>query len=141
MLNKKVATGVLLILVLAAAVSACGRPGASADLDGTGWKLTSLNGRIPLAGADVTIAFRDGEVSGSAGCNSYFGSYAVQGADGLRFPTIANTEMACLEPAGIMEQETEYLTTLREATRFHLSDGQLEIFTAGGGVLVYSPAQ
>jgi heat shock protein HslJ len=141
MLNKKMATGTLLILVLAVAVSACGRPGASVDLNGTEWVLTSLNGRSPLASADVTLAFRDGEASGSAGCNSYFGSYRVEGVDGLEFSAIANTEMACLEPAGIMEQETEYLTTLRAATRFRLSDGKLEILTAGGSALVYSRAQ
>ncbi len=111
----------------------------TADLDGTEWVLTSLNGRSPLAGAEVTLAFASGQATGSAGCNSYSGPYRVEGEDGLAFSHIANTEMGCLEPQGIMEQETQYLNALRAAARFRLSEGQLEIFTARGEVLIYGP--
>jgi heat shock protein HslJ len=107
------------------------------DLDGTEWVLASLNGGSPLTGAEVTLAFASGQVTGSAGCNSYSGPYTVQGEDGLAFSYIVNTEMGCLEPEGIMEQETQYLNALREAARFRLSEGQLEIFTARGEVLTF----
>jgi heat shock protein HslJ len=100
--------------------------------------LTSLNGKGPLAGTEITLSFEDGKVSGSAGCNTYFGAYKVEGEDKLTFSDLANTEMACLEPEGIMEQETQYLGTLRGATGLRLSDGELQIFSAGGGVLVFS---
>jgi hypothetical protein len=69
---------------------------------------------------------------------SRFPSYSEQA--GLAFSYITNTEMGCLEPEGILEQETQYLTALREAGRYRLSEGQLEIFTARGEVLIYGPA-
>jgi heat shock protein HslJ len=53
---------------------------------------------------------------------------------------LANTEMACLDPAGIMEQEVEYLEALRSATGFSLIDGELQISGAEGAVLVFSQA-
>jgi heat shock protein HslJ len=46
------------------------------------------------AGALVTISFADGGLSGSAGCNSYFGGYQVSG-DEIKVSELANTEMWC----------------------------------------------
>ena len=140
-MNKKLMIGTLLVLVLAVLLSGCGGSGGPASLDGTSWVLTSLNGNRPLEDREVTLAFEGGEATGSAGCNSYFGAYEVQGEDKLTFSEIANTEMACLDPEGIMGQEEEYLTALRRATGFHLSDGELQIFSVGGGVLAFSQAQ
>ncbi len=140
-MRKELVTGMLVILALPVLLAGCGKSEPSASLDGTEWVLASLNGSSPLEGTEITLAFDDGEASGSAGCNSYFGPYTVEGMDGLTFQGLANTEMACLEPEGIMEQETEYLQTLRAATRFTVTDGQLEILADGGGVLVYRRAQ
>ncbi|NIN65649.1 MAG: META domain-containing protein [Anaerolineae bacterium] len=139
-MHKKLLIGLFVILALPVLLSGCGEPEPSASLDGTEWVLTSLNGDSPLQGTEITLAFDDGEASGSAGCNTYFGPYTVDGAGGLTFHGLANTEMACLEPEGIMEQETEYLQTLRSATRYTVTDGQLEILADGGGVLVYRRA-
>jgi len=140
-MSRKLMMGMLMTLALAALLAACGKSGTSANLDGTEWVLQSLNGLSPLLGTRVTLAFEGGQASGSAGCNSYFGAYRVEGQDGLIFDAIANTEMACLEPAGIMEQETQYLEILRGASSFRLSDGELEMTGTGGAVLVYSRAQ
>lgn len=140
-MSKKLVLGMLVMLVLAALLAACGKSGTSENLDGTEWVLQSLNGLSPLAGTQVTLAFEGGQASGSAGCNSYFGAYRVEGQEGLTFDAIANTEMACLEPAGIMEQETQYLEILRGATSFRISDAELEMTGTGGAVLVYSRAQ
>ena len=131
----------LSILVLAVALTACGAPGQSADLDGTEWVLQSVDGSSPLEGTEITLAFSGGGASGSAGCNAYSGPYSVEGEDGLSFSDFVNTAMACLEPVGIMDQEEKYLEALRAATGFRLSDGELQIFSAEGAVLVYSGAQ
>ena len=111
-MNRKVALQTLLLLTLAALLAGCGKPGAGARLDGTSWVLTSLNGSRPMEGIQVTLVFEDGEISGSAGCNSYFGAYTIEGADGLAFSGIGSTLMACLEPEGIMDQEQAYFTAL-----------------------------
>ena len=139
-MNKKLLVGMLMMMALAVLLIGCGQAGAPTSLEGTSWVLTSLNGSSPIAGSEITLAFQGGQGTGSAGCNSYFGSYTVEGADKLTFSAIASTEMACLEPEGLMEQETEYLDTLRAATGFRLSDGKLEIPSAGGGLLVFSRA-
>ncbi|NIN68842.1 MAG: META domain-containing protein [Anaerolineae bacterium] len=108
---------------------------------GTEWVLQSVDGSSPLAGTEITLAFCAGIGEGFAGCNTYAGRYSVEGEDGLSFSGLANTEMACLEPVGIMDQEEKYLEALRAATGFRLSDGELQIFSAEGVVLVYSQAQ
>lgn len=138
-MHKKLVVGMLMILAFSL-LAGCGKSEPSASLDGSEWVLTSLNGSSPLQGTEITLAFDDGEASGSAGCNSYFGPYTVQGTGGLAFHGLASTEMACLEPEAIMEQETEYLQLLRAASRFAITDGQLEISGAGGGVLIYKRA-
>ncbi len=138
---RELARATLSILVLVVALTACGAPRPSANLDGTEWVLQSVDGSSPLAGTEITLAFSGGQASGSAGCNTYAGPYSVEGEDGLSFSGLANTEMACLEPVGIMDQEEKYLEALRAATGFRLSDGELQIFSAEGAVLVYSRAQ
>ena len=135
-MNRKLALQTLMLLTLAALLAGCGTPGEGARLDGTSWVLASLNGRRPLEGGQVTLVFEDGEISGSAGCNSYFGAYTIEGADGLAFSGIGSTLMACLEPEGIMDQEVQYLETLGAATSFRLSDGELRLSSAGGGLLI-----
>ncbi len=140
-MREKLVIGMLVILALPVLLAGCGGSEPSASLDGTQWVLSSLNGSSPLQGTEITLAFDDGEASGSAGCNSYFGPYTVEGTAGLIFQGLASTEMACLKPEGIMEQETEYLQILRAATRFAVTDGQLEMSCVGEGVLIYKTAQ
>jgi heat shock protein HslJ len=106
------------------------------DLEGTVWALMTYNDTIPIAGARPTLQFEDGQVSGNASCNHYGGSYEIEG-DTIRFGDLFNTEMACLEPEGVMEQEQKYLEMLRSAQRFEMDDGVLRIHTASGGTLTF----
>lgn len=83
-----------------------------ASLVGTNWLLTSYNNgkggmQSVVIGTEITAIFsEDGNMSGSAGCNSYSGSYEAT-EDTISIGPIANTEMACMDPEGIMEQEDE----------------------------------
>jgi len=54
---------------------------------------------------------------------------------------IAITEMACLEPAGAMEQELMYVEFLSDAQTFRFSDGQLQIFRSDGEALTFVPQE
>lgn len=126
-----------LVLILAVALSACSSPGTTADLNGTEWLLTSLNGSPPIDGVELTLSFDDGAITGSAGCNTYFGKYMQEGDGGLVIRDLANTEIGCLEPAGILEQEAEYLNALRSATGFRVDDGKLEVSAAEGALLIF----
>jgi heat shock protein HslJ len=122
----------LLILALAA----CGASGATALRD-TAWELESLTGSDVLPGTTITLKFSGDQVSGSAGCNQYGGSYQA-GENSLSIGDVFSTEMGCLEPAGILEQETAYLTALRTAATYQITADRLEIFDkAGAQVLIF----
>ncbi|UCB43202.1 MAG: META domain-containing protein [Dehalococcoidales bacterium] len=114
---------------------------AFVTLESTRWVLESFgnpdNPQAVLEDTVITAEFSAGEVSGSAGCNSYFGSYVIDGQD-ITIGSIASTEMACLEPEGVMDQETLYLLALGQAERFQIEDSTLEIFYSGGQVLIFS---
>ena len=129
---------VLLVVAIPSIVSlaACDGSGANALRD-TAWELTSLAGSDLLAGTAITIKFAADQVSGSAGCNTYGGSYEVSG-DRLDLPDLYATEMGCLEPAGILEQESAYLTALRSAAGYQIDGDRLEILDeTGKEILVY----
>jgi len=131
----------LLTLVLTAlfmlTLVSCG--GAARDpLDGTSWVLISFGATSPLPGTSLTLSFQGGQTGGSAGCNSYGGSYQVAG-DKIEIGPIAITEMACLEPQGVMEQETAFVQFLQAGQRFQIQDGELSIFGPDGAALVFEP--
>lgn len=74
-----------------------------------------------LEGTRVHAQFDDaGAIVGSAGCNSYRGSFEMEG-DSITVGTLATTRKFCLRPPGVMEQEARYLEVL--ATAVHYSFG------------------
>ena len=96
------------------------QPPAPEPLIGTKWVLDSYNDGNEaivsvIAGTEITLIFnKEGEISGSAGCNNYFSSYETDG-DKCSFGLIGSTKMFCNEPKGIMEQESTYLKLLESA--------------------------
>ncbi len=72
-----------------------------------------------LDNTEITIQFDTaaGQASGFSGCNSFAGAFnTTPGA--FSVGPFASTLMACLEPAGVMEQETAFLAALSGATGF-----------------------
>jgi heat shock protein HslJ len=131
---------IILIVVTAAitfTLAACGGGGAG-SLDGTDWILTSLHGQIPLG--SFTLSFAEGEISGKAGCNSYFGGYDQSG-DTLDFPMIAMTEMYCMDPEGIMDQESKYLGIMSRVNTFSRNETQLRLEATDGAFLVFEAVE
>jgi heat shock protein HslJ len=129
------------LLALALLLPAC--ECAACELAGSQWELKSYgpenNQSMVLAGTRVTLAFNeiaDG-ISGRAGCNSYGGECYVRG-DKIDFYDIFQTEMACQDPAGIMLQESSYLTLLGKAERYNVNAGELRIYTRDQGLLVFA---
>jgi heat shock protein HslJ len=113
-----------------------------ASLVGTNWLLTSYNNgkggmQSVIIDTEINANFsEDGAMSGSAGCNSYSASYEAT-EDTIRIGMIANTEMACMDPEGIMEQETQYLTALQNAAVYLIRDDLLEIRDENGSGVAY----
>ncbi len=110
----------------------------TSSLEGTLWVMEeyrdSEGNLVPsLPEITVTAEFSDGKVSGSSGCNSYSGSYKVNG-DRIEFGLFASTMMACPEPR--MALESGVLSALGSSTRFEVNDSSLTLMNDSGEVLV-----
>jgi heat shock protein HslJ len=118
----------------------------SQALAGSVWNVISYNtGRGAVVslieGTEITAEFgEDGQVTGSAGCNTYFAPYGTEGST-IRIGAAGSTRMFCAEPEGVMEQETQYLTALPTASSYRIEGATMEIRTADGAlVAVFSRA-
>jgi heat shock protein HslJ len=145
-IRKSSIIGLLGIVILG--LIACGPAGPQVDRPTTGdellihsWRLVSYGipgeeRQVPQH-ITVTLTFEPGgRVSGSAGCNSYGGSYQLSGNE-LTFSPLESTLMACLDD-GVMEIESDYLRALSTAESYQVSGDQLQIEYQGGtGVLTF----
>jgi heat shock protein HslJ len=136
------ATCVLVVLLAACGESETDQPGsAGAVLPGTEWVLTSLSGKAPIEGTEITLSFGEETLEGSAGCNTYGASYTAT-EDGLRLTDLYWTEMGCLEPEGVLDQELAYLNALNTVSGYRVDGGRLALFDeAGTQLLVFGPQE
>lgn len=131
---KKVLFLIAFLFILSL-LSACNKGGNVDPLGGTNWQLVSMGDQLPLTGSTVTITFAEGRAGGSAGCNSYGGTYTVNDG-GFVMQEISTTLMACLD-AGMMEQEQAYLAFLGELTSYSVSEGVLYLYRPDGSALKF----
>ncbi len=72
--------------------------GGDLDLDGRSFLSEEITDggepKVLVSGTQIRLAFDNGSVSGSGGCNSMSGAYTLDG-DVLRTEALATTEMAC----------------------------------------------
>jgi heat shock protein HslJ len=123
------------VLVLASGCSLL--PGLTSDnLNGTAWNLVSYDGIALIPNSSMTAFFEEGEISGSASCNLYFAAYQVKG-DQITIEGLGWTEMACMDPEGIMQQEQQIMSLLADSSSFNLSSTRLSITTTKGEILVF----
>jgi heat shock protein HslJ len=97
-------------------------------LEGSVWSLSGIaqNDAVVSTAVDekITLAFKDGQAAGFAGCNNYFGSYKLSG-DGVTFGPLASTKKACEGDPG--QREMEFLTALGRVTSFRIERNQLTL--------------
>jgi heat shock protein HslJ len=111
----------------------------SQDLAGSSWLAIGYNnGKQAVvsvsAGSELTAIFgKDGNLTGSAGCNEYNGPYKVDGAK-ITIGPLASTRKSCNDPEGVMEQETQYLTALQSAATYQIEGNRMELRTAAGAL-------
>ncbi len=110
-------------------------------LVGTSWTVIGYNnGRggvtSVLAGTELTATFgADGQVTGSAGCNSYFAGYELDG-QAISIGQAGITEMFCMEPDGVMDQEAEFMAALQRAATYTIEWDRLQLRDADGALQV-----
>jgi len=114
--------------------------GADTSQEGITWALTTfIEGETAtpvLAETEITVTFEDGTASGSAGCNTYSAAYTF--GSFFTFEVPAATEMACSDPAGVMEQEQRYLGFLEDVTVYRINGNQLRLETGDGRAWVFT---
>jgi heat shock protein HslJ len=135
----------LVILLVAAAASACRRPQPESSapafrraVSGVDWELVELAGAPAPAGAGdrrPTLRFDpdSARAGGFGGCNRYGGSYTLEGPV-LRFGPIVMTEMACDRG---MELERRLTDALAATRRFVLAGSRLELYGETGQVAAF----
>ena len=89
---------------------------------------------VLTTGKPVTLIFTDKGVSGSAGCNSFGGSFQYQ-TNTISFSQLIHTLIACDQP--INDQENAFLDALMKAQTYQINGNQLQI-TYDGGVLTFN---
>jgi len=129
--NKTILAGAALLVIVVAAIVTAGctagtsTPGTVVGLTGVSWSLDSYLAEnstlVPaLPGSEVSARFgNDGKVVGSAGCNHYGADYTLKDANLFIEPAI-RTEMYCMDPPGIMEQEDRYLALLTKVASYRV---------------------
>jgi para-nitrobenzyl esterase len=111
----------------------------SMALVGTSWTATGYNnGQAAvvslIAETEITANFgADGQLTGSAGCNTYTAPYQTEG-NSITIGPAATTRKACHQPEGVMAQETQYLAALSTAAMYQLRGDTLELRTADGAL-------
>ncbi|MFZ0014602.1 MAG: META domain-containing protein [Acidimicrobiia bacterium] len=128
---------VIVLLVAMVAVSACLGSDFADSVEGP-WQLTSgtVDGEeIPIIDSHpITITFDDDQVSGTASCNGYGGTFDLDGSS-ISLGNLAMTEMACF-PEETMEAEQMYAGALIRVDNVSV-DGDLTL-TGPGVELVFS---
>ena len=139
---KTSARFLLLVLLGSLSLAACSESNLSREahpstLNGTAWRVVSINGRAPVAGSEPTAAFAAAEVRGSAGCNSYGGSYQYDQSTGaITFGEMAMTAAACLEQAR-MDVEAMFAKALAQVTSASMDpQGRLVLAGPGGEIVL-----
>jgi len=94
---------------------------------GTVWKLVELNGGAVGASRLPSLTLDPGgsHVRGTAGVNSFTGTYTLQG-ETMSFGALAATKMA--GPANSMQLETDFLQTLGRVTGWKIEGATLSLF-------------
>lgn len=109
-------------------------------LEDTHWQATGINnGRGGVVSSKATqlatARFKDGKVSGHAGCNSFRATYEISGKQ-INIGPVMTTRKHCSEPTGIMAQEQQYLQALARAHVYNLKPDRLELRDENGSLQV-----
>ena len=104
------------------------------------WFVVAINDqgkqKKPISKIQITVRFSMDRLSGSTGCNRYFGSYQLKNDHGLIIKGVGATEMACPEPIGIMQQEQTFLQLLSLVKIYYIENEQLTFYAEDGQAIL-----
>ena len=113
------------------------KAGPANPLEGD-WIVTSYNNGAqavvtPIPGTTLTVTFTADTASGSSGCNTFTGGYALDG-DTVTVGPLAGTMKACEQP--VMDQEAQFLAALQTPATVESSGGTVTLRDASGAMQV-----
>ena len=102
------------------------------DLAGSEWRPSFMSAAELPAGVKIEVEFKpDGRITGSGGCNRFFGGYSVSG-NHIKIGPLASTRKGC---PGLIKLEATFFATLQAASSFAQTDTTLILFDASGDKL------
>ncbi len=121
--------GIIIMCISEYAVAADRSAQSEPQLESVHWQLQEYLGEsgemtpvLPDTSADSL--FTQGQLTGSTGCNRYFGRYTTGEDNQLTLASeVGATQMAC--PGPVMQQEQRYLALLSRATVWQRQDASL----------------
>lgn len=124
-------SGILLLSACAPQQAVSPSPEPS-NLKGTAWTVTKIKGDATVAASQPTLEFADGKVSGTSGCNLFFGDYTQEGA-GLKFDPIGSTQMYCAETS---DQESAFFDALDQVSAARKAGEGVELTNSAAEVML-----
>lgn len=116
----------VMLFILGLAMAGCSASGA--ELGGTTWTLTHLNGQTTLDGITAGLAFgEEGALKGNTGCNTFTSTYETN-RDEISFTPAAMTLMACPQPQ--MDQESAFMEVLANVKTYNVQGTVLNFIDA-----------
>jgi putative lipoprotein len=113
-----------LILAIATSGSAMGT-----DLVGSVWRPSFMSAAELIPGVKMVVNFNpDGKITGSGGCNQFFGGYSVTG-NTIKIGPIASTRKGC---PGLIGVEAAFFAMLESAKSFEELNGTLILYDITG---------
>jgi heat shock protein HslJ len=135
---KKTTLTLTTLIITAVIVSACAPGISNQSLNDTTWSLVSYGSATTPTPAspdiETTLTFdADGKVSGNMGCNSFSGTFELNG-DKIEFSPLMSTLMACEDPG--MSQEAAAFNVLRETVTASFDGSNLTLTGPDEDVLI-----
>lgn len=93
----------------------------------TEWVLTSINGAPLVEGTNITLAIYTAELAGFAGCNGYGSQYEIDVNGGIKILEIESQLEGCVEPEGVLDQESDYLNQLLHTNQYSIEGNVLTL--------------
>ncbi|NBC32215.1 MAG: META domain-containing protein [Alphaproteobacteria bacterium] len=115
------------------AATGCCLAAVPAELIGRAWRVVDVRGeRIAPADEPPRLRFEEDGVSGTAGCNRFFGDLSIEGRT-LTIGDLGTTRMSCPDP--VMAAEQRLLDALQATAGYGL-DGTLLVLNDADGARV-----
>lgn len=111
----------------------------SQELTQTSWEIVSYlddPGRVSvLPDTQSSVSFDGSRLWASAGCNTVDGVYEAERGS-LAVGELTTTDIECMEPVGVMEQESAVAEALRAAARYRVEGRTMTIWNESGTIVL-----